>query len=93
MAISVRSSLPPVMLSDKVFLALTQQLKECATCHLYLSSSPAPPVSEPSEAEDDMLGYAIGYKEGESRLGCQIEVTKDLAKWCDEGGIIRLPRF
>ncbi|OXG18590.1 hypothetical protein C366_02695 [Cryptococcus neoformans Tu401-1] len=66
---------------------------ECATCHLYLSSSPAPPVSEPSEAEDDMLGYAIGYKEGESRLGCQIEVTKDLAKWCDEGRIIRLPRF
>ncbi|KIR24626.1 hypothetical protein I309_06546 [Cryptococcus deuterogattii LA55] len=66
---------------------------ECATCHLYLSSSPVPPVSEPSEAEDDMLGYAIGYKEGESRLGCQIEVTRDLAKWCDDGGIIRLPRF
>ena len=66
---------------------------ECATCHLYLPSSPPLPVPDPSEEELDMLGYAIDVKEGESRLGCQINVTPELARWVEDGGIIRLPRF
>ena len=67
---------------------------ECATCHLYLSPSPrAAPVAEESEEELDMLGYALGYRDGESRLGCQIKVTKELSEWCAKGGTIGLPRY
>jgi ferredoxin len=46
-----------------------------------------------SDAEDDMLAYAIKRKEGESRLGCQIDVTPELAAWVAQGGRIGLPRF
>ncbi|OCF36001.1 hypothetical protein I316_02496 [Kwoniella heveanensis BCC8398] len=66
---------------------------ECATCHLYMSQEPPAPISEPSDEEYDMLGYALGYKDGESRLGCQIQVTKELGEWANSGGIISLPRF
>ncbi|ORX40904.1 Sucrase/ferredoxin-like-domain-containing protein [Kockovaella imperatae] len=67
---------------------------ECATCHLYLppTGSP-PPVPEPSEEELDMLGYAIDYRDGQSRLGCQVKVTQELVKWIEDGGIIKLPRY
>ncbi|ODN96457.1 hypothetical protein L198_04171 [Cryptococcus wingfieldii CBS 7118] len=66
---------------------------ECATCHLYITAIPAAPVPDPSETEMDMMGYAIGYKEGESRLGCQVKVTAGLGEWCKNGGVIGLPRF
>lgn len=66
---------------------------ECATCHVYVPASA--PVPEASEAELDMLGYALGYRDGESRLGCQIKVTRELAEWAkgQEDGIISLPRY
>ncbi len=66
---------------------------ECATCHLYLSKDPPPLVLEASDQESDMLGYAIGYRDGQSRLGCQIKVTKELGEWVEKGGMIGLPRF
>ncbi|WWC72821.1 uncharacterized protein I206_106785 [Kwoniella pini CBS 10737] len=67
---------------------------ECATCHLYIPSKPSiPPIGEASEEEFDMLGYALGYRDGESRLGCQVRVTKELAEWSKKGGVIGLPRF
>ncbi|WVQ95440.1 hypothetical protein IAU59_002537 [Kwoniella sp. CBS 9459] len=66
---------------------------ECATCHLYMSQDPPAPTSEPTDEEYDMLGYALGYKDGESRLGCQVKVTKELGEWADNGGVISLPRF
>ncbi|KAG8857323.1 hypothetical protein FRB96_005810 [Tulasnella sp. 330] len=69
---------------------------ECATCHLYipprqtdLAPAPAPQMSE---AEEDMLDYAIGRRD-DSRLGCQIPVTKDLVDWLRGGGQLKLPRF
>ncbi|RXK39373.1 hypothetical protein M231_03325 [Tremella mesenterica] len=66
---------------------------ECATCHLYLSPNPRPPpIPVETEEEIDMLGYAIDYKL-ESRLGCQIKVTEELGRWCDDGGLIGLPRY
>jgi ferredoxin len=46
-----------------------------------------------SDAEDDMLAYAIKRRDNESRLGCQIDVTPELAAWMAEGGRIELPRF
>ncbi|KAF8603663.1 ferredoxin [Ceratobasidium sp. AG-I] len=64
---------------------------ECATCHMYIPSSA--PLPRMSDAEDDMLAYAIKRQDGESRLGCQIDVTPELAAWVAEGGRINLPRF
>ncbi|CAE6516362.1 unnamed protein product [Rhizoctonia solani] len=64
---------------------------ECATCHMYIS--PSAPLPRMSDAEDDMLAYAIKRKEGKSRLGCQIDVTPELAAWIAQGGRIELPRF
>lgn len=67
---------------------------ECATCHLYLANKPSPPpVKPPGEEELDMLGYAIGYREGESRLGCQILVGEELGAWCESGGVLGLLRY
>ena len=40
-----------------------------------------------------MLGYALGYKDEESRLGCQIKVSEDLGAWCEKGGEFGLPRY
>lgn len=64
---------------------------QCATCHMYIS--PTAPLPRMSDAEDDMLAYAIGRKDDESRLGCQIDITPELAEWIAQGGRIRLPRF
>jgi hypothetical protein len=40
-----------------------------------------------------MLGYALGYKDDESRLGCQITVNDEMAGWCEGGGVFGLPRY
>ncbi len=66
---------------------------ECATCHLYLPTDPPAPVPEPADEEVDMLGYAIGFREGESRLGCQIRFTRELGEWVKSGGVVGLPRY
>lgn len=64
---------------------------ECATCHLYLG--PGAPVPEPGEEEEDMLFTAVGYREGESRLGCQVRVSEELGRWNDKGGEMELPQY
>ncbi|CAD6977182.1 unnamed protein product [Tilletia controversa] len=46
-----------------------------------------------SEAEDDMLDYAIDRRPS-SRLTCQVKVTREMAEWMQQtGGWIELPRF
>ncbi len=40
-----------------------------------------------------MLGYALEYKEDQSRLACQIKLTEELARWSIENRGIGLPRF
>lgn len=40
-----------------------------------------------------MLGYAVGCRDGASRLGCQIKVDAKLGEWVRQGGVIGLPRF
>lgn len=74
--------------SDDSVLWLTS---ECATCHLYIH--PDAPIGQPEDDELDMLGTAIGYKDGLSRLGCQIKVTPELSQWAGTGGRIDLPRW
>ena len=67
------------------------EITECSTCHLYIP--PNCPIPEPTDPELDMLGYALGYKDEESRLGCQITVTNEMAGWCQDGGVFGLPRY
>ncbi len=51
----------------------------CATCHIYLSNAWTHilPIKQNS-LEQSLLEYERGYKEGVSRLSCQIQLTKDL---------------
>ena len=51
----------------------------CSTCHVYLTDRGEYEGSlgeggEVDEAEMDMLDLAKGYREGSSRLGCQVKV-------------------
>lgn len=47
----------------------------CASCHIYIESNHE--LSEPSDAEEDMLDQAFFVK-GNSRLGCQIPINESL---------------
>lgn len=64
---------------------------ECATCHIYLG--PGAPVPGPGEEEEDMLFTALDFRDGESRLGCQVRVTEELSAWNEKGGMIELPQY
>lgn len=67
---------------------------ECATCHLHFRPTwEEAPVQEPSEEEEDMLFTALEYRDGESRLGCQVRVTPELAEWNKDGGVLKLPQY
>lgn len=57
----------------------------CATCHVYVDSSPDHDLGTPSVEETDMLEFAEGVKPS-SRLSCQIKVTEHLS-----GLVVRLP--
>ncbi|KAM9331031.1 ferredoxin-2, mitochondrial [Gastrophryne carolinensis] len=49
----------------------------CSTCHVYVSTDYFDQLPEPDEREDDMLDMAPLLQEN-SRLGCQIILTKEL---------------
>lgn len=49
----------------------------CTTCHVYINSEFVDKLPEATEKEDDLLDMAPFLKEN-SRLGCQIVLTKDL---------------
>lgn len=55
----------------------------CTTCHVYVNSNHKLP--EPEEKEEDLLDMAPFLKEN-SRLGCQIILTKEM-----EGLELQLP--
>jgi 2Fe-2S ferredoxin len=52
----------------------------CATCHIYVDEKWVDklPKIKDNMAELELLEYEKGYKEGVSRLGCQIFLTKEL---------------
>ncbi len=58
----------------------------CSTCHCILEKNVYDSLPEPSETEEDMLDQAFGLT-STSRLGCQVEVTKEL-----EGITVKLPK-
>ncbi|KAI7896288.1 2Fe-2S ferredoxin-type domain-containing protein [Mucor mucedo] len=49
----------------------------CSTCHVICDQEHFDKMEEPSDEENDMLDLAFGLTET-SRLGCQIEMNKDL---------------
>lgn len=49
----------------------------CTTCHVYVHDDYLGKLPEAEEKEDDLLDMAPFLKEN-SRLGCQIILTKDL---------------
>ncbi|XP_037530333.1 ferredoxin-2, mitochondrial [Nematolebias whitei] len=49
----------------------------CSTCHVYVSAAHFDKLPEPEEREDDMLDMAPMLQEN-SRLGCQIILTREL---------------
>lgn len=54
----------------------------CASCHMYIESDHE--LHEASEDEENMLDQAF-FVEGNSRLGCQIQLADDL-----DGLVVRL---
>ncbi|XP_045507757.1 adrenodoxin-like protein 1, mitochondrial [Colias croceus] len=58
----------------------------CTTCHVYVNHDYCDKLPPSEEKEDDLLDMAPFLKEN-SRLGCQITLTKDL-----EGMELQLPK-
>ncbi|CAH4032337.1 adrenodoxin-like protein 1, mitochondrial [Pieris brassicae] len=58
----------------------------CTTCHVYVNQDYFDKLPQSEEKEDDLLDMAPFLKEN-SRLGCQITLTKDL-----EGMELKLPK-
>ncbi|KRT80250.1 hypothetical protein AMK59_6504 [Oryctes borbonicus] len=58
----------------------------CTTCHVYVDNEHLDKLNPPEEKEDDLLDLAPFLKEN-SRLGCQIILTKDM-----EGLVLELPK-
>ncbi|XP_078530877.1 ferredoxin-2, mitochondrial isoform X2 [Lissotriton helveticus] len=59
----------------------------CSTCHVYVSEEYHSKLPDPDEREEDMLDMAPLLQEN-SRLGCQVILTKDL-----EGAVFTLPKI
>ncbi|KAI1280476.1 Adrenodoxin-like protein 2, mitochondrial [Halotydeus destructor] len=57
----------------------------CSTCHIYVQNDYYDKLKEPEENEEDMLDMAPFLKSN-SRLGCQIVLTKEL-----DGIEVKLP--
>ncbi|KAI0231320.1 Adrenodoxin-like protein 1, mitochondrial [Lamellibrachia satsuma] len=49
----------------------------CSTCHVYVHNDYWEKLTEPDEKEEDLLDMAAFLKPN-SRLGCQITLTKEL---------------
>nr|XP_053636509.1 adrenodoxin-like protein 1, mitochondrial [Cherax quadricarinatus] len=58
----------------------------CSTCHVYVDDEYIEKLPEPLEEEEDMLDLAV-FLRNNSRLGCQIILTKEL-----DGLTLRLPQ-
>ena len=57
----------------------------CSTCHVILEPEHYDILPEPEDDENDMLDMAFGLTDT-SRLGCQVQVTKEL-----DGMTVTLP--
>jgi 2Fe-2S ferredoxin len=60
---------------------------QCATCHVYVDEAFLGLLKPIQEDEDEMLNTTASERRANSRLGCQIRVTKEL-----DGLIVRTPK-
>src|SRR5579859_743090 len=60
---------------------------QCATCHVYVDEAFLGLLKPIQEDEDEMLNTTACPRQPNSRLGCQIPVTKEL-----DGLIVRTPK-
>ena len=59
---------------------------QCGTCHVYVDEAFLGSLNPIQENEDEMLGTTFCPRRANSRLSCQIPVTKEL-----DGLIVRTP--
>jgi 2Fe-2S ferredoxin len=59
---------------------------QCGTCHVYVDETFLPRLKPMEENEDEMLNTTACPRRQNSRLSCQIPVTKEL-----DGLIVRTP--
>src|ERR1700722_13470783 len=59
---------------------------QCGTCHVYVDEMFLPRLKAMEEDEDEMLNTTVCPRRPNSRLGCQISLTKEL-----DGLIVRTP--
>ena len=60
--------------------------RQCATCHVYVDEAFLAKLEPIEEPEDEMLNVTASERKPNSRLSCQIPVTKQL-----DGLMVRLP--
>lgn len=58
----------------------------CATCHVQLDADWYAKTDAPSDMENEMLEFAMGFVENSSRLSCQIKINDEL-----DGMVVRTP--
>jgi ferredoxin len=58
-----------------------------------LIDDPAIAVSDLTDSEEDMLDYALGIREEQSRLGCQVLLSEGLSEWSMAGRGVELPEY
>ena len=63
---------------DNGVLALCGGMCSCATCHCYIEESWASSLPPREEDEIELLEDLESFREDQSRLTCQIELTEDM---------------
>ena len=53
----------------------------CCTCHVYIDEG-AEKLPAMQDDEHDLLEDSVHYREGESRLSCQLDVSDDMTGLC-----------
>jgi len=58
--------------------ALCGGMCSCATCHIYVDGDHASKIPDAQDDELELLEETECYKEGESRLSCQVFMSEEL---------------
>lgn len=64
--------------SDLPVMAVCGGSCSCATCHVYIDDAWLAKLAPPDSDEVDVISCSDHYKEGASRLSCQVPFTPDL---------------
>lgn len=80
MAAAVRNSVPGID-------AECGGAAACATCHVLLDGDTSNKLPSPSVIEDDMLDFVETGRQDQSRLSCQILMSKEL-----DGAVLIVPQ-